>query len=112
MSVYYKNAGRRPHCPARKDQDLAKDFLGLIEGQKRKLNKERDDENEQAETPPNKYTPEEFLFIQSMTQPNKSKKWKKIFDVGKAQGLFGSYTSANSLKSSYYRAVKRVKKQK
>ncbi|KAI7894698.1 uncharacterized protein EV154DRAFT_560063 [Mucor mucedo] len=108
MSVYYKNAGRRPHCPARKDQDLAKEFLGLIEGQKRKLNKENDDENEQAETPPNKYTPEEFLFIQSMSHPNKSKKWKKIFDVG----LFGSYSSANSLKISYYRAVKRVKKQK
>ncbi|KAI8637001.1 hypothetical protein BD408DRAFT_354547 [Parasitella parasitica] len=95
-----------------KSQNFAKEFLGIIEGQKRKLNEEYELDLQALEAQKKKYTTEDFLFIESMPEPNKSKNWKKIFNAGKIKGLFNSYTSANSLKSSYHHAVKRTKKQK
>ncbi|RCI01986.1 hypothetical protein CU098_008128 [Rhizopus stolonifer] len=42
----------------------------------------------------------------------KSKSWRKIFNTGKAKGLFKSCTLVNPLKSSYYHAIRRTKKQR
>jgi hypothetical protein len=50
-------------------------------------------------------------FIESLNEPGKNKKWKEIFDKGKAKGLFKSYNSSATLKSSYYH-IKRRKTQK
>jgi hypothetical protein len=93
-----------------KSKNIAKEFLGIIEGQKRKLNEAYEVDPQASQQ--KKYTTEDIFFIESMSEPNKSRKWKKIFNAGKVKGLFNSYTSANSLKSSYHHAVKRAKKQK
>ncbi|KAI8079701.1 uncharacterized protein B0P05DRAFT_469639, partial [Gilbertella persicaria] len=82
-----------------KTKNFAKEFLGIIEGQKRKLNEEYELDLQALEAQKKKYTTEDFLFIESMSVPNKSRNWKKIFDAGKIKGLFNSYTSANSLNS-------------
>lgn len=95
-----------------KSKNFAKEFLEIIDGQKRKLNEEYELDLQASQTQQKKYTTEDILFIESMSEPNKSKKWKNIFNAGKVKGLFNSYTSANSLKSSYHHAVKRAKKQK
>ncbi|KAI8970403.1 hypothetical protein BDF20DRAFT_826051 [Mycotypha africana] len=93
-----------------KSKNFVKEFLGIIEGQKRKLNEEYELDLQALQAEQKKYTTEDFLFVESMSEPNKSKNWKDIFNAGKAKGLFNSYTSANSLKSSYHHAVKRAKK--
>ncbi|PHZ17102.1 uncharacterized protein RHIMIDRAFT_309933 [Rhizopus microsporus ATCC 52813] len=95
-----------------KSKKIAKEFLETIQGQKRKLNEEYELDLQASQEQQQKYTREDFLFIESMSEPNKPKSWRKIFNAGKAKGLFNSYTSANSLKSSYHHAVKRAKKQK
>jgi hypothetical protein len=56
-----------------------------------------------------KHAADDFKFIETYSEINKTKNWKKIFNEGKSKGLFDSYTSANSLKSSYHHAKKRLK---
>ncbi|KAI9362670.1 hypothetical protein BD770DRAFT_440625 [Pilaira anomala] len=46
---------------------------------------------------------------EQLLEPGKRKSWEKKFNEGKAKGLFTSYTSSNSLKSSYHHAKKREK---
>lgn len=38
--------------------------------------------------------------IESNSIVDKNKKWKQIFDKGKAEGLFKSYSSSHNLKTS------------
>jgi hypothetical protein len=92
-------------------KSVAKELLETIQHQKRKLDSEYDFDQQTLQTQQQKYTAKDFQFIKTMSKPNKSKNWKDIFNKGKANGLFNSYTSANSLKSSYHHAVKRAKKQ-
>ena len=46
----------------------------------------------------NKYAIEDIKLIESLSEPGKNKKWKEVFD----KGLFKSYKSSDTLKSSYY----------
>ncbi|KAI8359885.1 hypothetical protein EDC96DRAFT_595833 [Choanephora cucurbitarum] len=95
-----------------KAKNFAKEFLGIIEGQKRKLSEEYELDLQSLEAQKKKYTADDFQFIESMSVPNKPRNWKKIYDAGKIKDLFNSYTSADSLKSSYHHAIGRAKKQK
>lgn len=65
------------------------------------------EENKQRQQ--KKHTAEDFKYIETYSEINKTKNWKKIFNEGKSFGLFDSYTSANSLKSSYHHVKKRSK---
>lgn len=67
-----------PILTLEKSKNFAKEFLEIIESQKRKLNEERE-LNLQAQQ--KRYTTEDFLFIESMSEPNKPKDWKKIFNI-------------------------------
>lgn len=58
---------------------------------------------------PKMYTIDDAEFIDSLSKPGKRKKWGEIFDKGKAIGLFKSYKSSATLKSSYYHIQKRNK---
>lgn len=55
------------------------------------------------------YNNEDAAFIETLSKPGKRKKWKEIFDKGKSKGLFKSYKSSATLKSSYYHIQKRNK---
>ncbi|KAI9355222.1 hypothetical protein BD770DRAFT_324206, partial [Pilaira anomala] len=90
-------------------KNVAKELLETMQHQKRKLYSEYDLDQQTLQTEQQKYTAEDFQFIEIISKPNKSKNWKDIFNKGKAKDLFNSYTSANSLKSSYHHAVKRAK---
>ena len=57
-------------------------------------------------------TTKDLEFIKKCSRPGKRKNWKKIFNQGKAQGLFHSYTSSDNLKSSYYQIQKRKNEKK
>lgn len=57
------------------------------------------------------YIMEDAQFIESYIQPGKRKDWRDIYDKGKSNDFFKSYSSSNSLKSSYYN-IQRRKKQK
>lgn len=58
---------------------------------------------------PKQYTTEDAEFIETCSKPGKRKRWREIFDKGKANGLFRSYKSFATLKSSYYHIQKRNK---
>lgn len=57
------------------------------------------------------YTTKDALFIESLSKPGKNKNWRLTFDKGKAEGLFQSYKSSDSLKSSYHHIHRRKKQQ-
>jgi hypothetical protein len=57
----------------------------------------------------NKYTEEDLLFIESMCAPGKKKDWKQIYNKGKAQGFFQSYTTSHNLKTSYHHLQQKKK---
>lgn len=56
-----------------------------------------------------RYTKDDNLFIESKSKAGKNRNWKHIYDEGKAQGLFKSYSSSHNLKTSYYHLQKRKK---
>jgi hypothetical protein len=94
-----------------KSKIYAKEFLETIQSQKRKLNAEYELDIQGSQKQQQKYSAKDFLFVERMSEPNKPKNWKNIFNEGKAEGFFDSYTSASSLKSSYHHACTRAKKQ-
>lgn len=57
----------------------------------------------------NKYSEEDLSPTESNSTVGKNKNGKQIFDKGKAEGLFKSYSSSHSLKTSYYHLQKRRK---
>lgn len=59
---------------------------------------EKDLEKKEDTTAFNRYTPDDAEFTESLSSPGTNKDWKKIFNQGKAKGLFRSYTSSNNLK--------------
>ncbi|GAA5814903.1 hypothetical protein MFLAVUS_008406 [Mucor flavus] len=58
---------------------------------------------------PTQYTTEDAAFIEALSKPGKRRRWGEIFAKGKANGLFKSYKSPDTLKSSYYHIQKRNK---
>ncbi|KAG2232830.1 hypothetical protein BDF21DRAFT_465037 [Thamnidium elegans] len=58
------------------------------------------------------YTVEDAQFTESLCKPGKNKNWKNIFNEGKKKkGLFKSYKSSDTLKSSHYH-IRRRKERK
>jgi phage FluMu protein gp41 len=94
---------------AEKCKSFAEQLLETIQAQKRKLVEVYELDTEVSQRQQKKYTTEDFKFIETNSEPNKTRNWKKIFNEGKAKGFFTSYTSSNSLKSSYHHAKKREK---
>jgi hypothetical protein len=70
---------------------------------------QEDLEEEENSNATNIYTTEDAQFIESLSKPGKNKDWKRIFNKGKVEGLFRSYKSSDSLKSSYYHIQRRKK---
>ncbi|KAI8637098.1 hypothetical protein BD408DRAFT_486451 [Parasitella parasitica] len=101
--------GEDPILTAEKCKGFAENLLETIEVQKRKLVEMYELNAEASQKQQKKYIAEDYKFIESSSEPGKRKKWKKIYDEGKAKGLFISYTSSNSLKSSYHHSKKREK---
>ncbi|KAI9468491.1 MAG: hypothetical protein EXX96DRAFT_624112 [Benjaminiella poitrasii] len=101
-----------PILTTEKCKGFAENLLETIEVQKRKLVEVYELNAEASQKQQKKYIAEDFEFIESSSEPGKPKKWKKIYDEGKAKGLFISYTSSNSLKSSYHHSKKREKTRK
>jgi ElaB/YqjD/DUF883 family membrane-anchored ribosome-binding protein len=83
--------------------------LELINEQSKQLECENIAESSQSSITGNKYTEKDILFIESMSKPGKNKNWKCIYNEGKAQGLFNSYSSSHNLKTSYHHLKKRKK---
>ncbi|KAG2235193.1 hypothetical protein INT48_003537 [Thamnidium elegans] len=102
-----------PDVIIEKSHMYVKEVLNSIQNQKRKL---KDDDSELTGTEDNqnikKYSSDNYLFIETISEPGKYKKWKTIYDQGKAKGPFGPYTSSNTLKSSYYQAKKCINNNK
>lgn len=71
---------------------------------------ENEFEIESLNNPIKKYTEEDAAFIEEQTKGKKTIPWKEIFNKGKSKKLLNSYTSSNSLKSSYYNMKKRNNK--
>lgn len=96
-----------------KSNIYVKEVLNSIKKQKRKF---KDDDSEltgtQEDQSTKKYSSDDYLFIETISEPGKYKNWKTVYDQGKSKGLFQSYTSSNTLKSSYYQAKKRINKKK
>ncbi|KAI8083322.1 uncharacterized protein B0P05DRAFT_536914 [Gilbertella persicaria] len=100
-----------PILTAEKCRNFAEQLLETIQAQKRKLVEVYELDTEVSQRQQKRYTTEDFRFIETNSEPNKTRNWKKIFNEGKAKGLFSSYISSNSLKSSYHHAKKREKNQ-
>ncbi|KAG1534428.1 hypothetical protein G6F49_012498 [Rhizopus delemar] len=98
-----------PILTAEKCKGFAEQLLETIQVQKRKLVEVYELDIEASQKQQKKYTTGDFKFIKSNSEPGKPKNWKKIFNEGKAKGLFASYTSSNALKSSYHHTKKREK---
>jgi hypothetical protein len=102
-----------PGVIVKKSHPYVEEVLNDIENQKRKF---KDDDFEptgsQMDRNTKKYNPDDYLFIEALSEAGKYKNWKTIYDKGKSKGLFQSYTSPNTLKSSYYQAKKRTKNSK
>lgn len=96
-----------------KAKNFAKEFLGIIEGQKRKLSEEYELDLQALEAQKKKYTySNRFSVYRKQVSTKQAQKLEKDNDAGKIKGLFNSHTSADSLKSSYHHAIKRAKKTK
>ncbi len=67
---------------------------------------EDNDRSEGESDNPKQYTTEDDVFIETLRKPGKRRKWREIFGKGKVKGLFKSYKSSASLKSSYYNIQK------
>ncbi|KAG1041945.1 hypothetical protein G6F43_011995 [Rhizopus delemar] len=88
---------------AKKLKDCVNESLEMISEQTKLLSTA----SSQESINDNKYTEEDMLFIESNSTVGRNKNWKMIFDKGKAQGYFKSYSSAHSLKTSYYHSQER-----
>ncbi|GAA5796666.1 hypothetical protein HPULCUR_002040 [Helicostylum pulchrum] len=106
-----KNQKEKSTSTTEKDENIVEDLLRKLQSQKMKM-KAEDEEKDKGTKKRKRYIADDFLFIESISQPNKPKQWKRIFNEGKARGFFESYTSANSLKSSYHHSKKRIQDKK
>lgn len=70
---------------------------------------EDNNRSEGESSDPKQYTIEDAEFIETCSKPGKRKRWREIFDKVKANGLFKSYKSPATLKSSYHHIQKRNK---
>ncbi|KAI8983919.1 hypothetical protein BDF20DRAFT_857021 [Mycotypha africana] len=84
---------------------------GLLSIEQLQSDLDSNDKDNIEESTADMYTAEDFQFIESFSKPGKNKNWKNIFNEGKKQGLFKSYKSSDTLKSSYYH-IRRRKEQK
>lgn len=88
----------------KKLKNRVNDSFGLISEQSKLLTTA----SSQGNTSNNKYVEEDILFVEFNSVLGKNKSWKSLFDKGKAEGFFKSYSSSTSLKTSYWH-IKRIK---
>jgi hypothetical protein len=90
---------------SKKLKNCVNDSFELISEQNKLLTTASSQDN----TSNNKYDEEDILFIESNSIVGKNKNWKSLFDKGKAEGFFKSYSSSTSLKTSYWHIKRRRK---
>ncbi|RCI02244.1 hypothetical protein CU098_011558, partial [Rhizopus stolonifer] len=73
---------------------------------------EGNDGSEEQSDITDQYTIDDAKFIESLSKTGKNKKWKEIFDKGKAKSLLKSYKSSHTLKNSYYHIKRRKTQEK
>ncbi|CAO3702167.1 unnamed protein product [Rhizopus stolonifer] len=92
-------------CSSKKAKKNAKEGILFIEQVEKDL--KHGEKKKEDTTSTSKYTNEDAQFIENMTKSGKRKDWRYIFNQGKKNGLFRSYKSTDSLKSSHYHIQKR-----
>ncbi|KAG1277496.1 hypothetical protein G6F66_012278 [Rhizopus arrhizus] len=91
-----------PILTAEKCKGFAEQLLETIQAQKRKLVEVYELDTEVSQRQQKKYTTEDFKFIEANSEPNKTRNWKKIFNEGKAKGLFTGQSPLEKWSSSFW----------
>ncbi|KAG0862805.1 hypothetical protein G6F16_012265 [Rhizopus arrhizus] len=91
-----------PILTAEKCKSFAEQLLETIQAQKRKLVEVYELDTEVSQRQQKKYTTEDFKFIEANSEPNKTRNWKKIFNEGKAKGLFTGQSPLEKWSSSFW----------
>lgn len=88
---------------------ISESFVLISEQSKLLIERTKAGESSLSNINEDRYTKGDTLFIESKSKAGKNRNWKHIYDEGKAQGPFKSYSSSHNLKTSYYHLHKRKK---
>ncbi|KAG0808039.1 hypothetical protein G6F25_010093 [Rhizopus arrhizus] len=81
---------------------ISESFELISEQSKLLIERTKAAESSRSNVNEDRYTEDDIILIESKSKAGKNRNWKHIYDEGKAQGLFKSYSSSHSLKTSYY----------
>jgi hypothetical protein len=121
MELFLENIKRRIEDVVHKDDKIlgeavrkikgyiSESFVLISEQSKLLIERTKAAESSRSNTNEDRYTKDDILFIESKNKTGKNRNWKHIYDEGKAQGLFRSYSSSHNLKASYYHLQKQKK---